>query len=42
MSNIFRTKGYDWSHKDIYRYFRDDNGIVHAINNGTKDVSSEH
>ena len=33
MSNIFRVKGHGWHHKDIHRYFRDDNGIVHAIKN---------
>ena len=42
MSNIFRIKGYEWSFKDIRRYFRDDNGIVHAINDSTTDDSSKH
>ena len=36
MSNIFRIKGNDWRHKDIIRYFMDDNGVAHAINNNTK------
>ena len=42
MSNIFRIKGYEWSFKDIRRYFRDDNGIVHVINNYTKNDSDEY
>ena len=42
LSNIFRIKGYEWSFKDIRRYFRDDNGIVHAINDSTTDDSSKH
>ena len=35
MSRIFSSKGLDWRHKNIYRYFRDDNGIVHPIDNKT-------
>ena len=35
MSNIFRIKGHDWRHKDIRRYFMDDNGVVHIINDCT-------
>ena len=36
MSNIFRIKGHVWHHKDIRRYFMDDNGVAHAINDNTK------
>ena len=41
MSNIFRVKGHGWRHKDIHRYFRDDNGIVHALNDRTKNDGDE-
>ena len=37
MTNIFRPKGLDWRHKNIYRYFRDDNGIIHLIGDKTMD-----
>ena len=42
MSNRFRIKGHDWCHKDIHRYFMDDSGIVHAINDKPKNDSDEH
>ena len=42
MSNIFRIKGYDWSLKDIRRYFMDDNGVAHPINNCTNNDSDEY
>ena len=42
MSNIFIIKGHKWCHKDINRYFRDNNGIVHVINDSAKDDSSKH
>ena len=37
MSRIFSSKGLDWRHKNIYRYFRDDNRIVHPIGDKTMD-----
>ena len=41
MSKIFRSKGYDWCHEDIHRYFRDDSGIVPAIKDRTKSNISD-
>ena len=37
MTNIIRPKGLDWRHENIYRYFRDDNGIVHPIGDKSMD-----
>ena len=42
MSSIFRIKGYDLHLKDVRNYFRDANGIVHAINNCTKNDNDEY
>ena len=42
MSNRFRIKGHGWRHKDVHRYFRDDNGIVHVINDSANDDSMVH
>ena len=42
MSNRFRIKGHYWRHKNIHRYFMDDSGIVHAINDNPKNDSHEH
>ena len=41
MTMIFRSKCYDWHHKDIHRYFMDDNGIVHPVNDRTKNDNNE-